>query len=59
MMLTIKEAMTLTGMPYHAIRKLCIEGKVRFVRSGTKYYLNKESLESYLNGEDTNCAHSM
>lgn len=58
MMLTIKEAMTFTGMPYYAIRKLCIEGKVRFVRSGTKYYLNKESLKAYLNGEDADCTHS-
>ena len=55
MMLTIKEAMTLTGVPYYAIRKLCIEGKVRFVRSGTKYYLSRESLESYLNGGESNC----
>lgn len=58
MMLTIKEAMTLTGMPYYAIRKLCIDGKVRYVRSGTKYYLSRESLESYLLGGDENCSGS-
>lgn len=55
MMLTIREAMELTHLPYYTIRKMCIEGKVQFVRSGTKFYLCRESLEAYLRG-DTNCS---
>ena len=55
MMITIKEAMKLSRLPYYTIRKLCLDGKVRFVRSGTKYYLSRESLESYLNGGESNC----
>lgn len=50
MMITIKQAMELSGLPYYAIRKLCLDGKVGYVRSGTKYYLNRESFEAYLKG---------
>lgn len=52
MMITIKKAMELSGLPYFAVRKLCLDGKVKFVRSGTKYYLNRESFEAYLRGGD-------
>lgn len=51
MMLTIADAMKLTGLPYSTLRRFCIERKVAFVRSGSKYYLNKESLLSFLKGD--------
>lgn len=59
MMVTIKKAMQITGMPYYAIRKLCLDGKVRFIRSGTKYYLSRESLEAYLKGGEANCSYEV
>lgn len=50
MMLTITDAMKITGLPYSALRRFCIEGKVAFVRSGNKYYINKSSLLAFLGG---------
>lgn len=51
MMWTLKQAQEFTGLPYSAIRNLCIENKVRFIRSGTKYYVYSKSLIEYLTGE--------
>ena len=51
MMLTINEAMELTHLPYSTIRRLCLEGKVIYIRSGKKFYINKNSLVSFLSGE--------
>jgi len=51
MMITIQEAMKISGLPYYAVRKLCLEGKVAFVRSGKKFYLNRDSFEEYLKGK--------
>ena len=53
MMITIQEAMKISGLPYYAVRKLCLDGKVVFVRSGKKFYLNRDSFEAYLKG---NCS---
>ena len=53
MMITIQEAMQISGLPYYAVRKLCLDGKVVFVRSGKKIYLNRESFENFLKG---NCS---
>ena len=51
MMLTLSDAMNLTGLPYSTLRRFCLEGKIAYVRSGSKYYLNKESLLSFLKGD--------
>ena len=53
MMWTLKQAAEETGLPYSALRKFCLDGKVAFVRSGTKYYINRASLLSFLSGEQT------
>lgn len=50
MLKTIKECSVMTGLPYSFIRNLCLQEKVRFVRSGRKYYVLVESLLSYCKG---------
>ena len=52
MMLTLKKAMELTGLPYHTLREMCLNGKVHCIKSGTKYYMYRDSLLSYLTGKD-------
>lgn len=47
MMKPIKEASEETGLSYHCIRKLCLEGKIKFIKSGAKYYINMNSLLAY------------
>lgn len=44
MMLPIKEAVTLTGLSYACIRKLCLTDQIKYIRSGNKYYINTDSL---------------
>lgn len=51
MMLTLKDAMELTGLPYYALREMCLNGKVHCIKSGTKYYIYRESLMLYLTGK--------
>lgn len=48
-MLTIKEAAGRTGLSYDFIRKLCLQGKIVFVRTGSKYLINMGKLVDYLN----------
>ena len=52
MMITIKEAVELTGLSYYAIRNMCLNGSIRYIRSGNKYYLNRASLLEYLGAAD-------
>ncbi len=52
MMITIKQACELTGLPYFTIRNLCLNGSIRYIRSGNKYYLNRASLLEYLGAAD-------
>jgi excisionase family DNA binding protein len=47
MMKTIKECSEITGLPYSAIRNLCLNKKIRFLKSGTKYYIYLDSLILY------------
>ena len=49
---TLKEAEALAGIPYSAIRKMCITGKVVHVRVGTKYLVNLDKLAEYLETGD-------
>ena len=53
-MVSLKEASELTGLPYSCIRELCLSGFLRFIRSGKKYYVNTESLLDYCNGVEDN-----
>lgn len=50
-MLTIGQAADKTGLSYDFLRKLCLQGKISFVRVGSKYLINQEKLVSFLNGE--------
>lgn len=47
MMKTIRECSEITGLPYSAIRKLCMDKKIRFIKSGNKFYIYLDSLISY------------
>lgn len=49
MMKSIKDASKETGLSYCFIRNLCIESKIKFIRSGVKYYVNMDSLKEYCN----------
>jgi len=47
LMLTLRESSTETGLPYGFIRQLCLDEKIKYIRSGTKIYVNKDSLFAY------------
>lgn len=51
MMWTMKRCQQETGLPYFTVRRLCLEGKIKFIRSGNRYYVLSESLLNYLRGE--------
>ena len=51
-MLTINEAAELLGLAKHYIRRLCIENKICYVRTGKKYLINLEKLIEFLNSGD-------
>lgn len=53
-MYTIDAARRATGLSYDYIRKLCLAGKIVYVRAGTKYLINMEKLIEYLNAGDRN-----
>lgn len=52
-MVTIQAAADQTGLSYGYIRKLCLAGKIVFVRSGSKYLINLEKFIDYLNNGET------
>lgn len=54
-MITINEAAEASNMSYCSIRKLCIEGKIQYIRVGAdpsrgKFLINQRSLYNFLNG---------
>ena len=51
-MLSIREAANRSGMSYDSIRKLCLAGKIRFIRCGSKYLINYPLFVKYLNGDE-------
>lgn len=51
-MLTIKEVSIRTGVSYDAIRKLCLQNKIVFIKAGAKYLINMEKFIDYLNRGD-------
>lgn len=48
-MIKLKQATEETGLSYHYLRKLCINGTLLHVRSGRCYYINADSLYDFLN----------
>ena len=51
-MLTIKETAERTGLSYDYIRKLCLQRKIVFIRTGKKYLVNYSQFIEYLNRGD-------
>ena len=49
-MLTIREASRKSGLSYDAIRKLCLQRRIVFIRVGTKYLINWARFMDFLNG---------
>lgn len=47
-MLTIVETVELTGFSEYAVRGLIKSSKVIYIRNGSKYLINADSLVSYL-----------
>ena len=45
----IKKASAESGLSYDAIRKLCLQKKITFIRSGSKYLINMDRFAEYLN----------
>lgn len=52
-MVSINEASKYTGLSYHTIRKLCLENRIVYMRSGVKYYINLPKLIEYINNGDS------
>ena len=52
-MLTIKQTAEATNLSYDFIRKLCLQKKIVFIKTGNKYLINLEKFVNYLNGEST------
>ena len=48
-MWTLKQASENTGLSYDYLRKFCLQGKIVYVRAGSKYLLNASRLIEYLN----------
>lgn len=48
-MVPIKTAAAESGLSYDFIRKLCIQKKIVFIKSGAKYLINLDKLIEYLN----------
>lgn len=52
LVITIPDAVKLTGMPRYAIDHMIKEKKIKYVKSGKKYFINRESLIRYVGGEN-------
>lgn len=48
-MITLRTAAKRTGLSYDALRKLCIAGKIVYIRIGAKYFINAGKLAEFLN----------
>ena len=48
-MVTIKEASAETGLSYDYLRKLCIQGRIVYIRAGAKWLINFDKLLEFLN----------
>lgn len=52
-MFTIKKTAKESGLTEYFIRKLCLENKIIFVKSGNKYLVNYDRLVEFLNFGET------
>lgn len=51
-MKSISEASKIVGLTKYHVRKLVLQDKIKYVRSGVKYLVNVDSLINYLNNGD-------
>lgn len=51
-MLTLKEASQRTHLSYDFLRSLCLQKRIVFIKTGSKYLINFEALVDYLNKGD-------
>lgn len=51
-MKTISEASKIVGLTKYHVRKLVLQDKIKYVRSGVKYLVNVDSLINYLSNGD-------
>ena len=51
MMKSMRQASAESGLSYHFIRQLCLNNKIKYVKSGKKFYVNMESLKEYCSGK--------
>ena len=51
-MKTISEASKIVGLTKYHVRKLVLQNKIKYIRSGVKYLVNVDSLINYLNNGD-------
>lgn len=52
-MKSISECSEIVGLAKYHVRRLVLQGKVKYVRSGSKYLVNVDSLIEYLNNGET------
>ncbi len=48
-MIPLREASSRTGLSYDFLRKLCLTGRIVFIRAGSKYLVNFGKLCEFLN----------
>lgn len=48
-MVTIKQASEMTGVSYDAIRRMCLNNQIVYIRAGKKFLINLGKLVEYLN----------
>lgn len=48
-MLPLKEVSKRSGFSYSTLRRLCLDGKIVFIRCGNKYLINYEKFLEFLN----------
>ena len=52
LMKTVVQAAEMTGLATYQIRQLVLNNKVRYIKAGSKYLINIDSLIQYLNEGD-------
>ena len=50
-MLTLEQTSKRSGLSYDALRKMCLNNKIVYIRVGKKFLINWNRFVDYLNGE--------
>lgn len=51
-MVTIRQASERTGVSYDALRKMCLNNQIVYIKAGSKFLINFGKLVEYLNTGD-------